>query len=281
VIAATGSGSIDCHAHVFDPDRFPYAPEATYRPTGQEVGTAEAYVGVLDAHGIGRAVLVQPTSGYRFDHRCLLDALRRHPDRLRAVVRVPPGRAREHLALLDTPGVAGVRLDLVGDGLAAIEAADLDWLFAALRERGLIVCVQSAGDQLASALPALRRARLPVLVDHCGRPDPAAGLAQPGFEAMCALGGEGGYAKLSGAARFSRRPYPFTDALPFVEAILERFTPARCVWGSDWPFVRLPSRLDYGPELALLERWIPRVAARRRVLEDTPAKLFGFEARRT
>ena len=48
VIAATGSGSIDCHAHVFDPDRFPYAPEATYRPTGQEVGTAEAYVGVFD-----------------------------------------------------------------------------------------------------------------------------------------------------------------------------------------------------------------------------------------
>jgi predicted TIM-barrel fold metal-dependent hydrolase len=273
-----GTGPIDCHAHIFDPGRFPYAPDATYRPAGQEVGTLEAYVGVLDAHGIGRAVLVQPTSGYRFDHRCLLDALARHPDRLRAVVRVPPGRAREHLPVLDAPGVVGVRLDLVGDGLAAIEAADLDWLFAAMRERDLVVCVQSEGAQLATALPSLRRARLPVVVDHCGRPDPAAGLGQAGFVAMCALGDEGGYAKLSGAARFSRRPHPFADASPFVEAILERFTPARCIWGSDWPFVRLPSRLDYGPELALLAQWLPGAAARRRVLEGTPAALFGFGA---
>lgn len=30
---------IDCHVHVFDPARFPYAADAYYRPEGAEIGT--------------------------------------------------------------------------------------------------------------------------------------------------------------------------------------------------------------------------------------------------
>ena len=48
------------------------------------------------------------------------------------------------------------------------------------------------------------------------------------------------------------------------------------MWGSDWPFVRTDERIDYGPELACLQRWLPDEADRRKVLWDTPARLFGF-----
>jgi predicted TIM-barrel fold metal-dependent hydrolase len=49
------------------------------------------------------------------------------------------------------------------------------------------------------------------------------------------------------------------------------------VWGSDWPFLRMPERIDYGPLLALLaERQVPDDAARRRILWDTPCREFGF-----
>ena len=31
---------IDCHVHVFDPERFPYVPDAPFRPQGGEIATA-------------------------------------------------------------------------------------------------------------------------------------------------------------------------------------------------------------------------------------------------
>jgi len=60
------------------------------------------------------------------------------------------------------------------------------------------------------------------------------------------------------------------------QILLETFTPNRCVWGSDWPFLRMPMRMDYGPVLTNLERWIADPSDRRQVLWDTPARLFGF-----
>jgi predicted TIM-barrel fold metal-dependent hydrolase len=46
---------IDSHCHVFDPARFPYAPDVAYRPAGQEIGTPDQYRRVMDAYGIRHA----------------------------------------------------------------------------------------------------------------------------------------------------------------------------------------------------------------------------------
>jgi predicted TIM-barrel fold metal-dependent hydrolase len=61
-----------------------------------------------------------------------------------------------------------------------------------------------------------------------------------------------------------------------VQALLEAFTPDRCVWGSDWPFLKAPERIDYGTILTLTERLIPDPADRQKVFWETPARLFGF-----
>jgi predicted TIM-barrel fold metal-dependent hydrolase len=58
-----------------------------------------------------------------------------------------------------------------------------------------------------------------------------------------------------------------------VQALLEAFTPDRCMWGSDWPFLRAPERIDYGLVLVLVERLIPDPGDRRKVLWDTPMRL--------
>ncbi len=49
------------------------------------------------------------------------------------------------------------------------------------------------------------------------------------------------------------------------------------MWGSDWPFVRMDERMDYGPPFTCLPRWLPDEGDRRKVLWDTPARLFGFK----
>lgn len=268
--------AVDSHAHVLDPERFAYAPDAKYRPAGQEIGTLERYLAVLDAHAISHALLVQPTSGYTHDNRCMLDATERSGGRLRAIVRIAPESAHRDIGVLDHPAVAGVRLDLVDAGAKLAVHAGAQRLIDAVAERNLVLQVQCEGDQLADALPALQAFRGRIVVDHCGRPDPARGLTQPGFAALLELGRQGHYVKLSGPFRFSRERYPFADSEPFIAALIETFTPARCVWGSDWPYLRMSARLDYGPSLAALTRWVPDAAAREMVLREAPARLFGF-----
>jgi predicted TIM-barrel fold metal-dependent hydrolase len=82
--------------------------------------------------------------------------------------------------------------------------------------------------------------------------------------------------KLSGYSKFSRARYPHDDVRPHIAALLDAFTPERCVWASDWPFLRAPQRVDVGPLLTLLERLVPDAADRRKVLWDTPRRVLGF-----
>ena len=62
----------DCHVHVFDPARFPYAAERSYTPSPAPLDALLSFQARL---GMGRTVLVQP-SAYGDDNRALLDALR-------------------------------------------------------------------------------------------------------------------------------------------------------------------------------------------------------------
>ena len=268
---------IDCHNHVFDPARFPYIADAVYRPAGQEVATADQLLRVMDAYGVRHALIVGPTSGYAEDSRCLLDAIARSGGRCKGVAVVPLDAPRAELERLKAAGIVGIAVIPAMNG-AAYYAGAAD-LFRRAADLDLFVDLQTEGDQLAEFAPAVERSGARILIDHCGRPLPAAGLDQPGFRALLELARGGRtFVKLSGLARFSREPAPHADAHPYFHALLEAFTPERCMWGSDWPFVRAAERVDYGPLLKLAEALLPAAADRRRVLWDTPRRLFGFGA---
>jgi predicted TIM-barrel fold metal-dependent hydrolase len=141
----------------------------------------------------------------------------------------------------------------------------------------MIADVQVTGDQLTGLAPQLVASGVRVHIDHCGRPDATQGLDAPGFQELVRLGREGrAVVKLSGLIKFSQRPPPHEDVWPFVRALVEAFGPDHCVWASDWPFLRAPLRLDYGPLLAVFDELVPDSAARRTILWDTPCREFGF-----
>jgi len=118
-----------------------------------------------------------------------------------------------------------------------------------------------------------------ILVDHCGRPTVAAGLDEPGFRALLALGASKlAFVKLSGLVKFSRLPAPYDDAWPFVDALIDAFTLDRCLWASDWPYLRAPARVDYGVLLKIAGERFAEAADRRKLMWETPRKLFGFAA---
>jgi len=270
------SNAVDSHCHVFDVARFPYAPDAAYRPPPHEAGTFEQLAAVHDAHGVSHALLVNPTNGYGYDNRCMLAAIRAGNGRFRGIARVPPDADERALSTLAGAGVIGIRLDLVGDGLGILQHPALPRLLAQVRAMRWQMHVQCERDQLCAAAATLRAARIPLVFDHCGRPDAGAGVDQPGFRALRDMGRDGHAVKLSGPFRFPGAGPLYFDGEPFVAALIDAFTVERCVWGSDWPFLRIPARIDYGPVMALLARWLPDERDRQRVLWDTPARLFGF-----
>ena len=267
---------IDCHLHVLDPARFPYGETTHYRPMGQEMGTYDQLIAMLDAYGTRHALVVGPNSGYGLDNACLLDTLERGAGRFRGIAVVRNDIGTDALARLKNAGVVGVAWNVTFYGVPYYD--DAGPLLARLRELDMCVSLQVEHDQMVAMAPMLERAGVRVLMDHCGRPTTAEGPRQPGFRAVLALAATGrAWVKLSGVAKITPDPFPYASAQPYLEALLAAYTPERCLWASDWPYLRAPSRLDYGVLLKHVERLLPDPAVRRRVLWDTPMALLGFD----
>lgn len=266
---------IDCHCHVLDPLRFPYAAESVYRPAGQEIGTAAQFGRVLDAYGVRHALLVGPNSGYERDNRCLLEAIANGDGRFKGIAVVANDARRTELERLKAVGIVGVAMNATFHGVDYYRATHD--LLGMLRDLDMCVSLQVRDDQLAALAPMFERSGARILIDHCGRPTPEAGVDQPGFRALLRLAPTGRvFVKLSGYVKFSREPYPYADTHPYVDALLESFTPDGCIWASDWPFLRAPERIDYGPLLKLVEHVVPDRDHRRKLFWETPSAVLGF-----
>jgi predicted TIM-barrel fold metal-dependent hydrolase len=243
------------------------------------MGTGRDFQAVLDAHGLDNALLVG-AGPYGTDNRCMLEAIAESGGRFKGIALVDPAITERELADLGSRGVVGCRINLFNHGLAPLMDPRAATHLARLREAGWFVQIQCGEDQLAEAAPILRKARVKLMIDHFGRPALARGIKQPGYRALLELGREGNtIIKLSGPFRTSTQGHPYEDVDPFIAAAIDAFTLDNCVWGSDWPFVRMDARVDYGPTLNCLGRWLPDAADRNKVLRATPARLFGFSAR--
>jgi predicted TIM-barrel fold metal-dependent hydrolase len=266
---------IDCHVHVLDPASFPYGANTHYRPMGQELGTPAQLAQVMEAYGTRHALLVGPNSGYGLDNSCMLDTIARAPDRYKGIAVVANDVAIEELRKLKASGVVGVAWNVTFYGVAYYrDAAPLLERLAAL---DMFVDIQVKDDQLVQMMRLLAPSKVRILIDHCGLPTVDAGLDQPGFSAVLELGAtRRAFVKLSGFVKFAREPAPYGDAWPFVRALVDAYTLDRCLWASDWPYLRAPARVDYGVLLNLLLTLFPSASDWRKLLWDAPRELFGF-----
>jgi predicted TIM-barrel fold metal-dependent hydrolase len=276
-VPAAGRYAVDSHVHVLDVERFPLSNPEGYVPQANECGTAYELRTTLDAHGFTHALLVNPFAGYATDNRCMLDAIEGSAGRYKGVALVGHDTDDAAFQRLTDGGVIGARFNTLFAGSTSLHGAAGERLLQRIKAHGWFAQIYYHDDGLVQLLPILHKAGVRIVVDHCGCPDPSLGVAQPGFQALLELG-RGGAAliKLSGAFRYSRQSWPYRDTEPYIEALIDAFTLERCVWGSDWPFVRVPKRMDYGPGAKLLERWLPEHADRHKVLWETPSRWFGF-----
>src|SRR5215472_3838050 len=242
---------------------------------GQEMGTPAQLAQAMEAYGTRYALLVGPNSGYGLDNACMLDTIAQAEARFKGIAVVENGIGLEELRVLQRRGVVGVAWNVTHYGLDYYR--DAGSLVEKLVALDMLLDIQTEHDQMVSMLPLLIESGVRVLVDHCGRPTVDAGLDQPGFRAVLELGAtKRAWIKLSGFVKFSHEPAPYADAWPFVEALVKSYTLDRCLWASDWPYLRAPARVDYGVLLSLLLKLFPDASDRRKLLWDTPRELFGF-----
>ena len=252
-------GTCDTHIHVFGPAaRYPLAAKRDYTPVE---ATLADYAGLMDAYGIGRAVLVQP-SVYGTDNSLVLDTLARDPERLRAVAVIPPISPRSASATSTAPACAACA------SIAAIRAAcrspPSTTSPAASPGSAGTSSSMSMSARRPSSSPWRNAAAVPLVIDHFGLASPAAGPDDPAVVNLLRLVERGAYVKLSAPYRIPPAGAPLASFRSLVER-LAALRPDRLLWGTDWPHVACwPAMPDDGDLAAATEDWLPTPALRRR-----------------
>ncbi len=266
---------IDCHHHVIDPTRFPYQPDTAYRPVGQEIAPAELLFEAFRVYGVQHGLIVGTNSGYGTDNSCMLNAIARSEGRLKGIAVVANDIDLDALAALQAKGVVGVAFNPSAWGLPHYR--DAAPLVGRLAELGMFLQLQTEQDQMVGLMEIIGSSKVRLLIDHCGRPEMARGVNQPGFQTVLSLGREcRAWVKISGYVKFSTTPFPHPDVAPYLAALVEAFTLDRCLWGSDWPYLKAAEHSDFGMNLALIADWFKDPRDRARLLWETPQRLFGF-----
>lgn len=288
---ALPAGSVDCHVHVFDPQRHPFAAGRSYTPAPALANDLRA---VQDALGISRTVVVQASvQGTRTAALC--DALAAlGSERARGVSVVDhDDSGPSKLDHLQACGVRGLRLNLAVNGQTDVTAID-----RALRAQAALADRPGWHLQLhldSVLLPWLAETlpHLPgrLVLDHFGglhadaRRDPPAAA-----DALHRLLDNGRvHLKLSAFYRASAAAPDHADLDALATTLLQRH-PQRLVWGSDWPHTggghgpRDPAAIepfrtvDLPASLRALRRWCGDAATLQQVLVDNPQALYGFAA---
>ena len=271
-------GACDTHAHMVDASgRFPLWSGRVEDPGAGDFDTwLDRYRRHLSALGLSRGVIVHSIL-HGAENRvtaAAVAALGR--ENFRGTGLVGDDATEAVLDSLAEAGLVGVRLNYVHGGLLSV--AGVTAMAPRLAARGLHVqMLMHAHQHMAEIAETLAGLPVPVVFDHVGWPDLAAGPAEPGFALLCRLLAEGRcWVKLSGVYRLCRAPYEAADA---AVAALVAANPERCLWGSDWPHLMLADAAmpDAGHLLDAFHRVVPNTATRHRILVDNPATLYGFD----
>jgi predicted TIM-barrel fold metal-dependent hydrolase len=274
-------GSCDCHVHIYGPfDRYPADTSGRFAP--RQAFPVEDLFALWDSLGIARGVIVH-ASNAGLDNEVTLEALRRFPDRLRAVAVLRADVTDRRLDELTDAGFKGVRFNLLRqDGkIVSDKGASLDDLRALaprLAERGWHAQLWVESGDLMAMAEEIERLPLPLVIDHQTRTMVDKGVDCEGFRWFCERLREGRYwCKLSGIDRNTRTGAPYHDTYPFMKALVAA-NPDRLVWGTDWPHVGHDPATVPREEVLIqaLHTNVPDAAVLRKIMVDNPMALYGF-----
>ncbi len=125
----------------------------------------------------------------------------------------------------------------------------------------------------------LSRIEMPVIIDHFGGVDSRKGLDQPALRVLLDLVAlPHMWVKISSGDRRLAAGERYEDIVAMARALIAR-APDRVIWGSDWPHAYVyeaGQQINDGDLISFMLDFAPDETARRKVLVNNPARLFGF-----
>ncbi len=224
-------GSWDSQVHVFG-GPYPLSPKRAYDPPPNS--DFDAMVQMHEEFGFEYGVVVQ-AAAQGFETRYVADVLRRVPH-YAGVVLMNESITDQELANLHAAGVRGGRFVFLPGYEVRPDFSSLKRALPRLRELGWFAKIFATAGDWVELKPYLEGVDFPIMIDHLGYVDPAAGLEQPAMKVIRELlKRENWWMMLSCGDRISKVP-DWSDVIPYAKAFIEAASD-RVVWGSDWPHV--------------------------------------------
>jgi len=282
------AGACDCHTHIHgDPAKFPFFAGRVYTP---ELASPEEMSALHKALHIQRVVIVTP-SVYGPDNSPTLFGMKARGADARGVAVIDDKTSDADLDAMGKAGFRGIRLNLATGGVSDPNVGRQRFQAAVerMKARGWHIQLFTSLAMISAIKELVATAPMPIVFDHFGGAQAAAGVEQPGFNDLLELVKSGkAYVKISGAYRASKLGPDYPDATPLAQALIAT-NADRIIWGTDWPHpdsVTPPGKqitdvtplfqIDDGRLLNQLPVWAPDAAIRKKILVDNPAQLYGF-----
>lgn len=220
---------VDGHAHLWD-----LAADQADRIPVRQAGVDDLF-SHMARERVDRAVVVQPQV-YGSDHRLLVHALERYPDRLAGFGLVDADRGKpEALAAevyrLAELGLAGVRVHLVGG--RGRESCAVARAVARVNLALELHVDEPAWPRVWPVIESARHSR--ILIDHLGRPEhPDTASARDFLRRLARY--DTVAIKLSAFDVVSSDAFPHRDLRALVATAAETLGPERLLWGSNFPW---------------------------------------------
>lgn len=273
------SGWVDSHVHVWTNDlaSFPIIDRFEASDMVPPSFLPAELLGHARPAGVSRIVLVQ-MSYYGSDNSYMLEAMRTAPDTFGGIGIVDPSaepaKAMKELAEHRVRGFRIQPHDATPDAWLDTPGATEMWRCAS--EESLAMCALINPPFLNSLKRKLREfPDTPVVIDHFARIGIDGQIRREEFDLLCSLAQWPNVnVKISAYYALGKKQAPYTDLGDMIHKVMEKFTPERCMWGSDAPYQVLEGH-TYADSIALLtDHMRLSDSDKEAVLRGTATRLF-------
>ena len=264
-------GACDAHCHIFGPgDVFPYHPDRSYTPPD---APKERLNALHDHLGIERAVIVHASChGVYMD--ATLDAIAWSGGKYRGTSIVDPDISDAELQRYHDGGIRAVRYNFVRHLESVPEPAVLTRMAERIAPMGWHLVVHLDAEDIVELSPLLLGLPVPFVIDHMARVKAGEGLEQEPFRQLLELmQHDNAWVKICGGERVSTDGPPFTDAVPFAQALIAA-APSRVLWGTDFPHPNVKHMPNDGHLVDLFGIYTADPAIQKQILVDNPNTLY-------
>lgn len=270
---------VDTHAHLYHANEIRYPMIANPSRPPEKTGTIEHLRKNMEEAGVGRVVLVQTGSAYKWDNRLMGDTAKANSTDMVGVCNLnpaDPASVKKLEDLVDRYNVRGLRLE-GREEVPQYHHPGSVQLFEAARRLGIVICAH-IGVPFAGELAELlaRFPDVPVVLDHSAYLNAGDAPQSERLQTVMDLARyKNLHTKLTFGVTGSSEAFPFRDTHPVIRRVIDAFGADRCMWGSDFPCEHWLKKATYSQHLAMFTEAMGLSGGEQEtILSDTPLRVW-------